>query len=210
MNTHQKHQLVFYSATVLLASLIGTIELPEIYFSNKYNPINQYMAKYAWGWTLTIIVPLILNRRATKSIIIGTALLAISTLYFVISVKFMDFVNHHTGSCNLDLQDLVTKTDCKQAGGNWNGFDISGHCFLLVHSSLYINHELGIAESSQHNGEIIGWVLVAAKTILAIWWTMLIFTCFYFHSVAEALLGLWVAVGFWAIMYKYGRALLAQ
>ena len=210
MKTNHKYELVFYSTTVLLASIIGIIELPETYFSNKYNPLNQFMAKYAWGWTVVVLLPLILSRKQTRSVIVGILLLGLSTMYFLISVKFMNFVHHITGSCSIQNSEIQmnTRSICNKNGGYWQGFDISGHCFLLVHSSLYINHELKLAETRGIQNSIINYVVIGARFILFIWWMMLIFTCFYFHSVSEALLGLWMGIGFWAILYEYGGRLL--
>ena len=211
MKIEHRHQIAFYSITVLLASIIGVIELPSSYFSNKYNPFNQYLAKYAWGWTVAVILPLLFSRTTFKSIGKGLAILALSTAYFVLSVKVINLVHHHTGTCSLEIDDLVmTVNGCKNAGGTWNGFDISGHCFLLVHSSLYIINELSIVGDRTGSNKVLIVASKAANVLLGIWWVMLIFTCFYFHDVPEALLGLWIGVAFWAIMFKYDRVLLKE
>jgi hypothetical protein len=45
----------------------------------------------------------------------------------------MDRILNSTGSCILNetgakSSSFTTYRACKKGGGNWNGFDISGHC----------------------------------------------------------------------------------
>jgi hypothetical protein len=105
---------------------------------------------------------------------------------------------------------------CKQQGGIWSGFDISGHLFLLLHSSLVIMEELVISgvldedDSPKPNGEntdrqaksVFGvYSMIGGGILMSIWWGMMMVTCLYFHPIAELFSGSILGIMFWYLIY---------
>lgn len=106
----------------------------------------------------------------------------------------------------------VSSSTCRRLRGTWaGGHDPLGHVFLLVHSSLYLFHEikpfwqgwavfvrrlqLSVRASSKSVLERVVDVVrttpqVAVILLLALWWFMLLMTNMYFHLLAEKLVGL--------------------
>ncbi|THD25412.1 Fat inducing protein 1 [Fasciola hepatica] len=134
--------------------LFDFVRAPPSYFSNKYNLLNQAFVKWGWGWTCIMLSTFVifssfiytasnvkLMRAHILRIVIGTG-----CWYSV--TGFLSFVHDLTGHCqptNLTLNNEVRpmrRTLCHKAGGVWIGFDISGHCFLLVLANLWIMEEL--------------------------------------------------------------------
>ncbi|KAJ6665636.1 hypothetical protein lerEdw1_002006 [Lerista edwardsae] len=76
---------------ILVAMLVGSLikefaPLPETYMSNKRNVLNVYFVKFAWAWTLCLLLPFIsvtsycVTRsvpavlRRLSSLLVGTAI----------------------------------------------------------------------------------------------------------------------------------------
>lgn len=118
----------------------------------------------------------------------------------------------------------ISSSTCRRLRGSWEGgHDPLGHVFLLVHSSLYLFHEIkpfwkGWSEL-YHNGVSFAKNVSRANfvtklrlfvrespsavvlALLALWWFMLLMTNMYFHSLAEKLVGL--AFGYVGIAAVY-------
>ena len=77
------------------------------------------------------------NLEFRKMIAIEAAVLILATIYFIICTWLFNQIADGTGSCTSSDGSSFTfptsKIDCK---GVFRGFDISGHCFLIVHSCL--------------------------------------------------------------------------
>lgn len=106
----------------------------------------------------------------------------------------------------------VSSSTCRRLRGTWEGgHDPLGHVFLLVHSSLYLFHEIkpywqgwsvflrklqaNIRASSKSAVERAVAVVrttpqVAVVLLLSLWWFMLLMTNMYFHLLTEKLVGL--------------------
>lgn len=117
----------------------------------------------------------------------------------------------------------ISSASCRRLKGTWEGgHDPSGHVFLLVHSSLYLFHEIkpfwpgwtkffkniqiSVRASSKNTTERLLDVLktspqVAVVLLLSLWWFMLLMTNMYFHSLAEKLVGL--IFGYVAVIAVY-------
>ncbi|XP_022660292.1 FIT family protein CG10671-like isoform X2 [Varroa jacobsoni] len=65
--------------------------------------------------------------------VVGTAVWFLFTNFFV-------YVESKTGSCSGGK--ITSRTTCLNKGHKWIGFDISGHCFLLIFCHLLISEEL--------------------------------------------------------------------
>lgn len=61
-----------------------------------------------------------------------------SFAYFCLTTLF-DTIEHKSGLC--DVTKYRNKAACLASGNIWKGFDISGHCFLLVFSNLVMVEE---------------------------------------------------------------------
>lgn len=154
---------------------------------------------------------------------------ALATAYwFILTQWFFGFsifdrVLLRTGSCSLD-GDFLHHHHCKAEGGLWHGFDISGHCLLLLHASLWALEELvpfrrafaidwntfHVKRRRRHQSQQrqsnwtekaeigLGVFLFA---LLALWAIMLLATSLYFHDWREKVLGTFFGTAFWAVMY---------
>ena len=74
----------------------------------------------------------------------GRVLVAHGIWYVNASVMF-HLVHHNTGSCSNDSYDNYES--CRWHGFQWEGFDISGHVFLLTYCILVITEEFIPADS---------------------------------------------------------------
>lgn len=106
----------------------------------------------------------------------------------------------------------VSSATCRRVRGTWEGgHDPLGHVFLLVHSSLYLFHEIkpywpgwkmfirqiqvNVRALTKSVVERVSGVIqttpqVAVVALLLLWWFMLLMTNMYFHLLAEKLVGL--------------------
>ena len=132
---------------VVLGSTLCTFELsPETPFSDSRNPMNVYLVKLSWGWTLICIFPTILItsflytgfnfrvvlRHFTRLGIAHLIWLSVTTLFVVI--------DSYTGIC-IENEDILERSACIKRGLYWSGFDISGHIFLLTYCIYVITEE---------------------------------------------------------------------
>ncbi|KAI8922981.1 inositol phospholipid synthesis and fat-storage-inducing TM-domain-containing protein [Entophlyctis helioformis] len=165
---------------------------------------------------------------------------AAATLYWLLLTQWafgnplLDRIFLSTGDCRLAASGSAVAArsirDCKRQGGRLTGFDVSGHCFLLIHATLIIVEELrpffaSYAASlhspshphhshSPHQQSHLqpappGVKRTATLAILAallsalalLWYTMLLATSLYFHSLPEKLSGTAIAIAYWAAVY---------
>ena len=68
------------------------------------------------------------------------SVLFLGTIYFLLCTWTFNLIAGHVGSCTVESRGTftfpTTKSTCKSSQGTFRGFDISGHCFLIVHSCL--------------------------------------------------------------------------
>ncbi|TPX61898.1 hypothetical protein PhCBS80983_g00872 [Powellomyces hirtus] len=226
MKRYQKNIAILYPVTVFIGSLVHSIlPLPETIFSDKRNPLNQYFAKRGWFWTgLSLLLFILLSSPANRRLR-ATYRWALATLYWVVFAQWafghsvFDRVLMMSGTCSIEGHGLPKV--CKTNGGEWMGFDVSGHCFLLIHMSLFIYEELQLlvlptpGTSSKTNPApptnlskpflphptltaILSSILVF---LLLLWYVMLMATSVYFHSWQEKIAGTLAGMAFWAATY---------
>ncbi|KAJ3140919.1 fat storage-inducing transmembrane protein 2 [Irineochytrium annulatum] len=213
MSLNRTQLALLYVGTVLAGTLV---DLPESFFSNKYNVLNQFFAKYAWGWTsglLLIFIPLASFDRARHRgahaspqayITRGYTRWAVAFLYWFVLTQWMfgpslmERIFHATGECTDGK--FRTLQDCKKGGAKWEGVDISGHCMLLIHASLLIWEELRILSfvPEAMRSDPTRYLNSALQALIALWWVMLVSTAIYFHSTLEKLLGTALGLACWA------------
>ncbi|XP_028175993.1 acyl-coenzyme A diphosphatase FITM2 [Ostrinia nubilalis] len=140
-------KIALYLGTLFLLSLIADVlTFPKSYFSRSDNVLNQYFVKIGWFWTLFLTVPYVLLTSYTtccgKRRLILTAHLArlfIATFFWYTWTTLFNYIETNYGRCN--MRQISDKSTCLKNGHFWNGFDISGHSFLLIYSSLVLIEE---------------------------------------------------------------------
>ncbi|KAJ1732202.1 hypothetical protein LPJ61_002155 [Coemansia biformis] len=130
---------------------------------------------------------------------------------------------HTGGSCLADPPrspaalglPVATLQACKQAGGSWSGgHDVSGHCFLLIHSTLFLVDEVlaplrAAGRRSASPAAAQRAVLAAALGLVAVWVFMLFVTARYFHGAPELLSGIAAGAGGWVAQRAATASLLS-
>ncbi|CAK1586153.1 unnamed protein product [Parnassius mnemosyne] len=156
MIVHICKKLLFYDTNLKIAIYLGALFLlsliadvftfPKTYFSRSDNVFNQYFVKIGWFWTLFLTVPYVLLTSFTiccgnRKLIISAHLsrLVIATFCWYIWTTIFNIIETKYGRCN--SRSFDNKISCLKNGHFWNGFDISGHCFILIYSSLVMIEE---------------------------------------------------------------------
>ncbi|KAJ2159979.1 hypothetical protein GGF46_002643 [Coemansia sp. RSA 552] len=228
------------AALLLLAPLVATIALGLIargapasvaaaapWWASKRSLLNVRFAKVAWGWT-TALFAVALPVRARSPQAAGAAVLryALATLYWVVLARWffgpplLDRLFVATGgACDVGpaladtLSPIASLQQCRAAGGRWaGGHDVSGHCFLLIHSALFLAEEVlaplwagrvRAAEAHASRARAAArWAVLAAATALAgLWVFMLYTTARYFHGGPELVSGTLAGVAYWGALY---------
>lgn len=67
------------------------------------------------------------------------ARIIIATGFWFLWTKFFNIIESAYGKCNIKNYD--SKISCLKAGHFWSGFDLSGHAFILIYSSLILIEE---------------------------------------------------------------------
>lgn len=137
---------VYLGALFLLSLIADVLTFPKSYFSRSDNVFNQYFVKIGWFWTLFLSVPYVIltsyttccgNRR--MMVLTHLIRLLIATLFWYMWTTLFNVVETNYGRCNHKM--FSDKITCLKNGHFWNGFDISGHCFILIYSSLILIEE---------------------------------------------------------------------
>lgn len=140
-------KVALYLGSLIIISAIGdTIPLPRSYLASSDNLFNRYFVKIGWGWTLLLLLPYVTMTSYTlccgdykKMLKRNLARILIATFMWFAWTKFFNYVEYSYGRCT--TKTFMTKSSCLRAGHFWRGFDISGHAFILIHSSLVLIEE---------------------------------------------------------------------
>lgn len=139
-----KAQVIF--AIVLLGSAVQALDiLPETVVSDKHNPVNKYLAKFSWLWTLLWLVPTVsctgalYSALALRGFLSHLSRIAVGHAMWYSVTSFIQYVDNYAGSCSLG--GISNARACRRDGHEWNGFDISGHIFLLSYCVFVITEE---------------------------------------------------------------------
>ena len=139
---------------------------------------------------------------------------AIVSLWFIFFTQWffglpiMDRVFVLTGGSCIDKSQTlaseiafqnVSSKQCKAMGGSWDqGYDPSGHLFLISQASLFLWYEiLGPCIRSKQ----VFWLARVTVVFMTVFWWMMVITNIYFHSFLESFAGL--AAGYLAIAMVY-------
>lgn len=119
---------------------------PRSYFARSDNLFNVYFVKLGWFWTLLFSSPFLYFTNYTvccgdlqKFLKHHMPRLIIATVFWYCWTSIFNVVEQAFGRCN--MKSYETKRSCLKAGHFWSGFDISGHVFILIYSSLVLIEE---------------------------------------------------------------------
>ncbi|RKP39795.1 Fat storage-inducing transmembrane protein, partial [Dimargaris cristalligena] len=107
---------------------------------------------------------------------------------------------------------IFSYAQCRRARGTWTGgHDISGHCMLLVHASLFLWEELSPylftitlpSFASFHPDWTRRLTAALVVTFIVLWYTMLVVTATFYHSIREKFTGLIFGFLYWFVAYLY-------
>lgn len=138
-----------YLGALFLVSLIADfVSVPKGYLSRSDNAFNKYFVKFAWGWNLMLLVPYVVLTAyvyccGLKDRIVKHHLLRIvvATFFWWFWTSLFNYIEAAYGKCNVKGEQFNTKKACLQGGHFWNGFDLSGHSFILIYGSLLLIEE---------------------------------------------------------------------
>lgn len=137
-----------YGAGLFVVSLLADVlPFPKTYFSMPDNVFNQYFVKVGWGWTLLVTSPFLLMTSYTyccgkvDKIVQHVTRLGIATFAWFFWTKLFWYIETMYGYCSVSPKKHLTKEICIAGGNFWYGFDISGHAFILIYSSLVLIEE---------------------------------------------------------------------
>jgi Inositol phospholipid synthesis and fat-storage-inducing TM len=194
----QKSLLTKYFTILTISTLLPLLfDLQPTFYSKKLNFLNFYFVKYAWFWTIILVFAMItVSKKELRKL--ALIRLASTTAYWYLVTSFMRLVYISIGTCKMDgiasrMNAIpLTYHECKQ---DWSGFDISGHVFILLHSSLVLVEELRVLK--------VDFIVIQLFTglFLVLWWIMMIVTCLYFHPISEVFVGFWFGILGWILVY---------
>ncbi|XP_022618967.1 fat storage-inducing transmembrane protein 2 [Seriola dumerili] len=206
----------------LIISVVGSVLkeqdlVPETYFSSSRNVLNVYLVKVSWMWTLLLLTPFLLlsNSSLSKSVSYRRLLsLVVASAVWYICTEMFFYIENLTGSCyessTMDVinTEFTSKATCRHAGFHWNGYDISGHSFILAYSALLIVEEtapmasLKTASLSALPRMVLNLLYVALNLIVIIWVWMFACTSVYFHDKSQKFLGTICGLLGWYLTYR--------
>ncbi|KAI8142517.1 inositol phospholipid synthesis and fat-storage-inducing TM-domain-containing protein [Fennellomyces sp. T-0311] len=198
LKPYQSFALVLYPLTVLFLSTTLAGRIPPSYFSNSHNPLNVYFVKLGWLWTTLAFGSLVVfqsPKRSAHALVryIGMTLYWIIMTQWLLGPSFVDRMFILTGgTCNYDQSEgvVLQQATCRAVGGSWQGgHDVSGHCVLLIHASMFLWEELMQVDKKKR---------VMALAINGVWYWMLCMTSIYFHGYRELLSGTFFGIVGWA------------
>lgn len=230
-------KIILTCVIILVGSVLKDLKLvPESYFSAKSNIFNRYFAKLGWAWTLGLLGPFIyltlIKTHSHYQILTRhlVRLLIATVFWYFLTLFFVNF-ELHTGYCKPDDKRALTRMVCVKGGHDWEeGFDFSGHTFLLLYSLLIINEEVksydkGTKKIDQANektknesgdspetideqerwkiyAKIIRILYVLLAILTVIWEFMLLSTALYFHHTKHKIAAAGVAIACWHLTYN--------
>lgn len=140
-------KVALYLGSLFLVSLIGDfVPFPKSYFSRSDNLFNVYFVKIGWFWTLLFSLPFLAV--SSYTICCGDTKrlyrnhlprLGVATMFWFGWTKMFNIIETSFGHCS--VRGFESKVSCLKAGHFWHGFDISGHAFILIYSSLVLIEE---------------------------------------------------------------------
>lgn len=229
------------------------------YFADKRNLFNQVFVKQAWAWTTAVWATFVLAsflpgvtppRRTQVVLLAHVRRYALATLYWwyltqstwffgLVGPSLSHRVLLYTGaecvpsalSSDGGGMSALVEGKCEgRKGDYWSGgHDVSGHTFLLVHSSLFLWETISPSlpslfpyffphaprpspaaapASVRQPNPILQLATLPALALILLWWWMLLMTSLFFHSPVEKVSGMMFALaGWWVASGRVGRVM---
>ncbi|XP_041755596.1 acyl-coenzyme A diphosphatase FITM2-like [Coregonus clupeaformis] len=170
----------------------------------------MYFVKVSWGWTLLLFTSyksLTFALRRLSSLVVATAIWYTFTEAFsyiegatgtrhVPESEAMDQVPHH--------DEITSKWRYMKAGGQWDGYAISGHSFIPSYSALIIAEEMEpmVNMMKKDRNTVLDLLYVSLNWIVIIWIWMFVCTSVHFHDFSEKFLRTVLGILLWFVTYR--------
>jgi len=201
----------FREATISLSVIIYVCSLS--YIKQNYrleNPIPSdvssklnYVVKN-YGWLITAISFLFMQPTNSRTLAFG--LTSIYTSNWLFWTRFFNCVHLQTQACRQNGTVVEkTKVECITRGLEWyDGFDISGHTFLLTFAIILIHSNL---RQSETRNDIF---IRVSRTLSCIYLMYCVFmlsvTALYYHTLPQKAIAVFIAVSsFWALKFVFRK-----
>ncbi|KAG9474462.1 hypothetical protein GDO78_004655, partial [Eleutherodactylus coqui] len=176
-----------------------------------------YFVKVSWGWTFLFLLPFIalttyVATRSLSAVFRRLGALLVGTAIWFSCTRVFMIVENATGACynsSTVLEIVAEHTDkrsCITGGFFWDGFDISGHSFLLPYCTLMILEEAAVAHfvrfEKPWQRHLINALTLSLAFLFFVWIFMFFCTAVYFHDFSQKLLGTSCGILGWYITYK--------
>lgn len=146
------YRVAAYFLCLFIISLItDVLPVPKVGVAKSESLINKYFVKIAWIWNLLFLIPFVTITtniyccgQYDKMLKQHGSRLVIATIFWWFWTSMFNKIEVMFGNCNVKYKSsdkLSTKESCLIEGYVWNGFDISGHTFILIYGSLFIIEE---------------------------------------------------------------------
>lgn len=134
---------------LLIASIVGDfMKFPKIYFANSSTFLNQYLVKFGWFWTLLwttlflVTTSKVFCLNSKQSALKHASRLAVATFFWYSWTRGFSWLDEYYGKCSASGKGVgYARVACRSAGYAWKSFDISGHVFILIYSTLVMISE---------------------------------------------------------------------
>ena len=131
---------------VVLGSVLCAVDWsPESTFANRKHPLNVYLVKFSWGWTLLAVLPTVVftsflySGLQLKTVLRHFGRVLIAHMIWSSVTSFFVFLDSLVGTCA--IEEISKRSVCIKEGHLWTGFDISGHIFLLTYCIYVLTEE---------------------------------------------------------------------
>ncbi|XP_024914912.1 acyl-coenzyme A diphosphatase FITM2 isoform X2 [Cynoglossus semilaevis] len=178
---------------------------------------DRYFVKLSWGWTLLLLTPFLLLSnscfsrtflcRRLLSLVVATAIWYVFTETFFY-IEDISGVCFEPSSADITKTEFTSKVTCRRAGFHWDGYDISGHSFILCYSALFIMEETAPMASMKTTSlsalprMVLNLLYVALNLIIIMWVWMFTCTSVYFHDQTQKWLGTMCGLLPWYLTYR--------
>lgn len=174
---------------------------------------SRYFVKVSWGWTLFLLVPFVVLsnslNRPPMFVLRRLVALAVATAVWYVCVETFEMIEEATGSCYETITkeiihgELTSKGLCRKNGFVWDGYDISGHSFILSYSALVISEEMAsmVEDAPGLRKTLLNGLYVAMSIIVYLWLFMFASTSVYFHSTMDKVVGTGCGLLGWYLTY---------
>uniref|UniRef100_F1KYF4 FIT family protein n=1 Tax=Ascaris suum TaxID=6253 RepID=F1KYF4_ASCSU len=218
----EKKVIAYLSVVAVLSLFASFVPLSDHYYLvQKGNVLNKYGVKLGWFWTCFVVGPFMwyasrAHGKDPQSAITDLSRIVVATGFWYFCTNGFVTFEQMTGHCH--GASSSSRSTCSSNGGKWvPGFDISGHCFILIYSILIICEEsvsfrqLQTTRRKSTSSELYmvdNYIAIARFFFLlmlvlhVLWDFELLVSVLYYHHLAQKVLGALMAVLCWFITYR--------